>query len=73
MVSKNKKSKNDPGEITEEEKQKLQQYYNEHQEEEEEEEEEPPQQEIKPKRQISDAQRESLARARKIALLKKKE
>ena len=72
MVSKNKKSKNDPEEITEEEIQILQQYYNEHQQQEEEE-EEPPQQEIKPKRQISDAQRESLARAREIALLKKKE
>jgi hypothetical protein len=72
MVSKNKKSKNDPEEITEEEKQILQQYYNEHQQQQQEE-EEPPQQEIKPKRQISDAQRESLARAREIALLKKKE
>ena len=73
MVSKNKKSKNDPEEITEEEKQILQQYYNEHQQQQQQEEEEPPQQEIKPKRQISDAQRESLARAREIALLKKKE
>ena len=33
----------------------------------------PPQQEIKQKRQISDSQRESLAKARVIALLKKKE
>jgi len=74
MVSK-KKSKNDQSEITEEEKQILQQYYNEHQQhwQQQQEEEEPPQQEIKPKRQISDAQRESLARAREIALLKKKE
>ena len=72
MVSKNKKSKNDPEEITEEEKQILQQYYNKHQQQQQQE-EEPLQQEIKPKRQISDAQRESLARAREIALLKKKE
>ena len=71
MVSKNKKSKNVTEEITEEEKQILQQYYNEHQQQQQE--EEPPQQELKPKRQISDAQRESLARAREIALLKKKE
>ena len=44
MVSKNKKSKNDPEEITEEEKQILQQYYNEKQQQQQ---EEPPQQEIK--------------------------
>ena len=72
MVSKNKKSKNVTEEITEEEKQILPQYYNEHQQQQQQEEEEPPQQEIKPKRQISDAQRESLARAREIELLKKK-
>ena len=83
MVSK-KKSKNDQprsgdmlsgreSEITEEEKQILQQYYNQQQEQEEEEETPPPPQQIKPKRQISDAQRESLTKAREIALLKKKE
>ena len=51
--------------ITEEEKQMLQHYYNQQQQTKE--------PEVKPKRQISDAQRESLARAREMALLKKKE
>ena len=46
-------------EITEEEKQILQQYYNQQQEQEEEEETPPPPPQIKQKRQISDAQRES--------------
>jgi hypothetical protein len=54
-------------EITEEEKQILQQYYNEQQQEEE----QPPPQ-IQQKRQISDAQRESLTKARELALLKRK-
>jgi hypothetical protein len=68
MVSK-KITKNDQSEITEEEKQILQQYYNEQQQEEE----QPPPPQIKQKRQISDAQRESLTKARELALLKKKE
>ena len=79
MVSKKKVSKNNDleddesgqnetienNDITEEEKQILQHYYNQQQQTKE--------PEVKPKRQISDAQRESLARAREMALLKKKE
>jgi hypothetical protein len=79
MVSKKKVSKNNDleddesgqnetienNDITEEEKQMLQHYYNQQQQTKE--------PEVKPKRQISDAQRESLARAREMALLKKKE
>ena len=81
MVSKKKVSKNNDleddesgqnetienNDITEEEKQMLQHYYNQQQQQQV---KEP---EVKPKRQISDAQRESLARAREMALLKKKE
>jgi hypothetical protein len=68
MVSK-KISKNDENEeITEEEKNILKQMYLEAQQKEE---EEVIQQ--KPKRQISDAQREALARAREMAVLKKNE
>ena len=86
MVSKKKVSKNNDleddesgqnetienNDITEEEKQMLQHYYNQQQQQQQQQQQvkEP---EVKPKRQISDAQRESLARAREMALLKKKE
>ena len=80
MVSKKKISKNNDleddesgqneiienNDITEEEKQILQYYYNQQQQQ-------VKKPEVKPKRQISDLQRESLARAREMALLKKKE
>ena len=80
MVSKTKVSKNNDleddesgqnetienNDITEEEKQMLQHYYNQQQQQ-------VKKPEAKPKRQISDLQRESLAKAREMALLKKKE
>ena len=74
MVSKNKISKNNCEEtITEEEKNILKELYLKQQAEEEKEEVIEEVQVIKHKRQISDAQRESLARAREMAVLKKKE
>jgi hypothetical protein len=77
MVSKKQISKNNTQNeeiITEEEKNMLKELYLQQQKQQEIEDDDNDNEKIiKPKRQISDAQREALARAREMALLKKKE